>query len=327
LWAFPDTTIAAGGYLIVWADSRPKHKLHTSFVLSNSSETLLLTKGTTIIGRTSYDITFDLRFAEKTYARLPNGTGDYALQAPSFNVSNGDGFSENLTTTGLVVNEIVPVNLTVKADQEGGYDDFIELFNNSSSTVNLSDYYLSDDATNPSKWPFPSGTIIAAGGYLIVWADNDYIDGYGCHASFQLDAKGETILLTDGLKIIDKVTYGHATADLGYSRVPNGKGDFYWQAATYKKTNGTTIPVNEEIVTDIPEQEFVVSHSRNNQQLTVSLGNDETKKITIYSITAAVQYSGVINGTLSIPTSDWKNGVYLVSIGNKEKVKKVVVLK
>ncbi len=327
LWAFPDTSIAAGGYLIVWADNDDdigQAGLHAHFQLSASGETLLLTHQTTIIGRTSFDISF----VNKSYARLPNGKGEYALQAPSFGISNGNGsFTENLTTDGVVINEIVPLNLTVKADQEGGYDDFVELFNNSASAVDLSNYYLSDDAANPSKWPFPSGTIIQPGGYLIVWADNDIIDGYGAHASFQLDTKGETILLTDGTKIIDNVTYGHATADLGYSRVPNGNGSFYWQAATYKKTNGTTIPVSEEIVSDIPEQEFVVSHSRNNQLLTVSLANDETKKVTIFTITGSVQYSGVMNGTLSIPTSNWKNGVYLVSIGNKEKVKKVVVLK
>lgn len=326
LWAFPDTSIAAGGYLIVWADNDDdigQAGLHAHFQLSGLGESLLLTNQTTVIGRTSYDIAF----SNKSYARLPNGKGEYALQAPSYNVSNG-GFTENLTTAGVVINEIVPVNLTVKADQEGGYDDFIELFNNSSSAVNLSNYYLSDDAANPSKWPFPSGTTISAGGYLIVWADEDIINGYGSHASFRLAAEGETILLTDGTKIIDKVTYNKAVPDSGYARITNGTGtNFYWQTATYKKTNGTTIPTSEEIVSDVPEQEFVVSHSRNNQLLTVSLGIDETKKITIYSITAAVQYSGVVNGTLSIPTSDWKNGVYLVSIGNKEKVKKVVVLK
>ncbi|MBN2829991.1 MAG: lamin tail domain-containing protein [Candidatus Cloacimonetes bacterium] len=327
LWAFPDTSIAPGGYIIVWADNDDdigQAGLHAHFQLSGLGETLILTNQTTIIGRTTYDIAF----SNKSYARIPNGKGEYAIQAPTYNASNGGDFTENLTTAGVVINEIVPVNLTVKADQEGGFDDFIELFNNSSSTINLSNYYLSDDVANPSKWPFPYGTTISAGGYLIVWADEDIINGYGCHASFRLAAEGETILLTDGTNIIDKVTYNKAVPDSGYARIANGTGtDFYWQTATYKKTNGTKPPVSEEIITDIPEQEFVVSHNRNNQLLTVSLGNDETKKITVYSITAAVQYFGVINGSISIPTSDWKNGVYLISIGNKEKVKKVVILK
>lgn len=327
LWAFPDTSIAPGGYIIVWADNDDdigQAGLHAHFQLSGLGETLLLTNQTTVIGRTSYEIAF----SNKSYARIPNGKGEYAIQAPSFSSSNGGNFTENLTTAGVVINEIVPVNLTVKADQEGGYDDFIELFNNSSSAVNLSNYYLSDDAANPSKWPFPYGTTIAAGGYLIVWADEDIIDGYGAHASFRLAAEGETILLTDGTKIIDKVTYNKAVPDSGYARITNGTGtNFYWQTATYKKTNGTTIPVSEEIITEVPEQEFVVAHNRNNQLLTVTLANDESKKITVYSITAAVQYSGIINGSISIPTSDWKNGVYLISIGNKEKVKKVVILK
>ncbi|MDP3441674.1 MAG: hypothetical protein Q8T08_02335, partial [Ignavibacteria bacterium] len=46
-------------------------------------------------------------------------------------------------------------NKTAVTDQDGQYDDWIELFNNSSAAINLNGYYLSDNASDPTKWMFP----------------------------------------------------------------------------------------------------------------------------------------------------------------------------
>ena len=73
----------------------------------------------------------------------------------------------------VVINELMPVNSSVVADQNGEYDDWIELFNKSSLPVNLSGYYLTDSKKNLVKWKLPIGTSIAANGYLIVWAEGD----------------------------------------------------------------------------------------------------------------------------------------------------------
>ncbi|MDA0814516.1 MAG: CotH kinase family protein, partial [Verrucomicrobia bacterium] len=51
------------------------------------------------------------------------------------------------------------------------YSDWIELHNAGSQPVSLSGFFLTDDITEPLKWPFPSGGTIPAGGYLVVRAD------------------------------------------------------------------------------------------------------------------------------------------------------------
>jgi hypothetical protein len=133
----------------------------------------------------------------------------------------------------------MPVNSFTAADQNGEYDDWIELYNLSSSPVNLSGYYLSDSKKEPGKWKFPQGTTITAKGYLIIWADNDTTET-GLHANFKLSSAGEDALISDPEKtILDKTTFPAQALELTWSRVPNGTGEFKWQAPTFNKTNGS----------------------------------------------------------------------------------------
>ena len=139
----------------------------------------------------------------------------------------------------VVLNELLPVNSTVAADQDGEYDDWIELYNMSGSAVDLSGYYLSDSKDHFSKWQFPAGTTIAAGGYLIIWADDQAAQA-GLHANFKLSSQGEEVLLSSPAgDLLDKVIYTGQTQEISYARNPDGTGSFVWQTPTYNSTNNT----------------------------------------------------------------------------------------
>jgi hypothetical protein len=139
----------------------------------------------------------------------------------------------------VVINELMPVNSTTVADNYGEYDDWIELFNLSSSPIDLSGYWLSDSHKKPAKWQIPNGTTIIGKGYLIIWADGDTTQ-FGLHANFKLSSAGEEAVLTKpDLTIIDKVSFPAPTEELSYSRVPNGTGKFKWQIPTFNKSNDT----------------------------------------------------------------------------------------
>ena len=68
-------------------------------------------------------------------------------------------------------------------DNYGEYDDWVELYNNTASDISLLGYYLTDDNTNVMQYAFPD-TVIPAGGYIIVWTDNDREQG-SMHAGFK----------------------------------------------------------------------------------------------------------------------------------------------
>lgn len=142
---------------------------------------------------------------------------------------------------GVVINELMASNNTTAADAAGDYDDWIELYNNNNYAVDLSGYYLSDNNFSLMKWQFPSGTIIPANAYLIVWADEEALEG-ALHCSWKMSSSGETItLLSNTLQIVDRVTYSTQTADMGYARIPNGTGSFVIQAPTHNASNDNCI--------------------------------------------------------------------------------------
>lgn len=138
----------------------------------------------------------------------------------------------------IVINELMAVNYLTAADQNNQFDDWIELHNLSSVTVDISGYYLSDSKSNPTKWTVPAGTKISGHGYLIFWADKDTTQS-GLHTNFKLSFSGENLVLSKPDKTItDKVSYPAQTLELSYSRRPDGTGDFKWQNPTFNSTNG-----------------------------------------------------------------------------------------
>ncbi len=151
------------------------------------------------------------------------------------NSCNKDGGNNPDKT--VVINEFMAVNSITAADQDGEYDDWIELYNLTDEEIDLTGYYLTDSRKNLSKWKFPAGTTITADGYLIVWADTDTLQ-QGLHTNYKLSSLGErVILLSPEVEILDKVEYDVQTSELAYARVPNGTGDFVWQAASFGYKN------------------------------------------------------------------------------------------
>jgi hypothetical protein len=136
----------------------------------------------------------------------------------------------------LVINEFMASNNSASGfhDPAGDYDDWIEIYNFSDIPVDLAGMYLSDNPDNPTKWRFPSGypsqTTVPAGGFVIIWADDESSEG-PLHANFKLSADGEDILLSDANEnLIDSITFGPQTANISYGRYPDGPHDWRFMA-------------------------------------------------------------------------------------------------
>lgn len=71
---------------------------------------------------------------------------------------------------GVLINEFVASNGTVLADENGDFEDWIELHNPGSESVDLGGWGLSDNPAAPFQWSFAPGTFIEPGGHLLVWA-------------------------------------------------------------------------------------------------------------------------------------------------------------
>ena len=95
----------------------------------------------------------------------------------------------------VLINEFMASNTKILANA-GRYEDWIELYNASSQPVDVGGMYLTDDLTDPMKWPFPPGTILDSHAFLLVWADDNLQDP-GLHTGFNLSSEGEELGLFD----------------------------------------------------------------------------------------------------------------------------------
>lgn len=145
---------------------------------------------------------------------------------------SGDSVDDSVLPD-VVINEFLASNATGLTDATGAFPDWVELFNRSDVPVDLAGFTLTDDLSFPTKWVFPAGTQIAAGGYLIVFCDGDVADG-PLHASFSLSAQGESIGLyappARGSAPLDELDFDAQVTDVSSARIPNG-GDT-WQPAS-----------------------------------------------------------------------------------------------
>lgn len=132
---------------------------------------------------------------------------------------------------GLSINEVLASNKNMVADPSGEYDDVVELVNLSTDTVFMLGYYLSDNASFPTKWPFPD-TFILPNSYLVIWCDDQILQP-GLHTNFGLSGSGESVVLTNKfLTTTDRIDYPEQSSNVSYGRWPDGTGDWRYMYPT-----------------------------------------------------------------------------------------------
>jgi hypothetical protein len=138
------------------------------------------------------------------------------------------GFAEVGEFPSLVINEFMAYNVSAVQDPQGEYDDWVELFNPGTRTMNMLGKALTNQCSDPDKWSFPD-TTVPPGGHLVVWCDGETADP-GLHANFTLNQTVDTLVLYDNLATcyeeIDRVIYPAQTQDISYGRLCDG--DSYW---------------------------------------------------------------------------------------------------
>ena len=92
------------------------------------------------------------------------------------------------------ISEFLAKNNTVLADQDGDFEDWIEIHNPSASAVSLNGWSLTDDPTALTKWQFPNITL-AANEYRVVFASNKDRTSGELHTNFKLADAGEYLAL------------------------------------------------------------------------------------------------------------------------------------
>jgi hypothetical protein len=213
-FTFPSFDLAPGHYCLVVRDTAAFEAKYGSGLpvagryagsLNNAGEQLeLLDAAGTVIADFKFkdgwfDITDGMGFSLTVKAPRttdPNALADKNAWRPSAKAGGSPGADDSgqVPTLGaVVINELL-------ANSQGAGPDWIELHNTTNQTIDISGWFLSDDANDLTKYQVASGTSIAAGGYTVFYENRHFGNKAdpGCKQPFGLSANGETVYLHSG---------------------------------------------------------------------------------------------------------------------------------
>lgn len=195
-------------------------------------------------------------------------------------------FSTLGTSQDLAINEVMASNDSTIQDNDGDYEDWIEIYNYGAVAVNLQGFGLTDDPAIPFLWTFPAYTI-QPNEFLLVWASDKDISQFGqaLHTNFKISSGGEDVVLTNPEgTLVDQAPAVDLETDVSYGRQPNGTGNwlFFYTSTPDASNTGTGLT---ELMTPptfshdsglyTSSFDLTISHSNPNAEIVYTLDGSE----------------------------------------------------
>lgn len=207
--------------LLKWQSTKDPNLLDLTYSVYYGTDMNLENPNTTLIENlTDTMFTISTELSEgKYFWKVVAKTSAYAIEG--FN--NYNYFHVSSGSQPIVINEIF-----YKSDGVTDPGDWVELYNNSKFSVDLSNWYFQDEKDN-DIFTIPSGTTIAANGYLVLSNNVSTFKSTFLNISnvignfnFGLKSSGELIRLKNKYgEMIDYVIYG---SENPWPILPNGRG-------------------------------------------------------------------------------------------------------
>lgn len=144
----------------------------------------------------------------------------------------------NTTTSNSLIIKTIVANGSTKENEFGNRSDWIEIFNTSEDTIDLSlkKWFITDNSKRLKKYRLPS-IIINPKSSIILWCDDEAKVRKQIHTNFKLSSYGESITLSckDGknLKIIDNITYENFSKNEQMGLLRTDSGLIFKQLSTF----------------------------------------------------------------------------------------------
>lgn len=234
-WKFPDITIKANSYLVIFASGKNKcieaDKCHTNFKLSKDGETISLIDDTgNIISRVTFT-------TMENDCSLSYANGKYLITIPTPGKENSSEEIKKVDTSKIkiIINEYVTHNKGASYNASGEYSDWVELYN-AGENISLKGLAISDDKNDLNKFILPD-KIIKSGEYVVINLNGGKDVPGEISANFKLSEKDEKIILSVNGKIIDEVEIVKLEKNMSYGR--SGDKWLYFYTPTRGAENNT----------------------------------------------------------------------------------------
>jgi len=203
-WKFPaDVYVLPGGFLVLHCSGLYLPG-HVPFKLSETDEFLTLSDHNGFLVDRIRLVDTPL-FA--SFGRTEDGSeGFFSVPSPGQkNIGTPDISLNELSwdKPTILIMEYMSNNNFVYPDEDGDFNDWVEIYNFGNKEVDLSDIWLSDSATNLDKWNFPDGTRLLVGQRIVTQLSGKPLPDHG---SFRIGVSDDGIFLSDRFgRLLDSV--------------------------------------------------------------------------------------------------------------------------
>jgi hypothetical protein len=191
-------------------------------------------------------------------------------------------------------------------------NDWLELYNTSGTTVNLtSNWYLSDELGDLKKWAIPSTSIPAYGRVSF-----DEISGFHnpITSGFGLDKAGEMVVLsylpgTSADRIVDCIEFKGQENNISLGRYPNG-GKYWFRMPPSRNASNNTPSAYQIVISEI------MYHPIDPNDEYIELYNPTGGTVNLYNADGAWRIHGIGNTDYFFPASkSVSSGGRLIIVG------------
>lgn len=292
-WKFPEgTIIQPGAYLVVFASGdetrTTEQELHTNFKLSSFQGEVCLSNPK---AQRVDEVIYQEIPVDQTFARILDGT--WSIQGTGTPGLSNDPESEQAVIESasygkgdLVISEVMLYSQTYEEETTETYSDWIEIHNRSANAIDLSDYGLSNNAANPSKWRFPKGTMIEPGEYKLMMASGTLERDADSKKKF-LDlnyrlsnGSGELITLwSSSNQLLDRMAVGQQHRQVSYGRGANDVHGYFLEPTPGAVNSRAYIGY-----TTAPTIDLAAGFYQGAQNIAISLGGSDSSAIIRYTL-------------------------------------------
>lgn len=184
-------------------------------------------------------------------------------------------FFASVTFGSVVINELMPKNVSYTVSDSFQFSGWAELYNNGAEDVDIASYFFSDTSAVSDKWQVtreeakPEKTIIPAHGYKVIYFDETTFPS-ALHANFKLPAKkGGLYMFDESGRQIDRMVYDTAYRNVSYGRVEDGasKNGFFAKPTMGASNNGSAVATKQ---TNAPVFNLKAGFYQGDQRLSIS---------------------------------------------------------
>ncbi len=239
-YKLPDKVLNPGEAFAIFTSGKNLEldgEYHANFKLNSETGVVVLAKGGKVVNKVSYENLANgmaLSYIDKKYE-------ESGIVSPGYNNNESgiDAFSKKYMqkSKSLIINEVMNYNQSYLPHNGNRYYDWIELYNNSNEDIDLSEYYLTTNTDNITKYNLPKITL-KKGEYYILMAsgDSNLTTTKYKHTNFKI-SDVESLYITKGNKIVDSMFI--AGVPKNYSIGRGEYGLYYFATPTPYEKNGT----------------------------------------------------------------------------------------